>query len=251
MANMLIGFSGFVGGNLAKQFKYDYLINSKNINKAHDVSVDILTIAAGDARKWLANKEPEKDLIHIEKLFLDISKINAKKVILFSTVDVFSGEAGIYEDSELFSAEPYGRHRKYFEKLVLDHFNSVTIIRLPGLFGCGLKKNIIYDILHGKDLSSFNPDSAFQWFCLNDLSSIINYCSKHNISELNVSSEPISVLELCKILKVSPTLLNPNAKRINYDIRSYYSMKFNGTNDYLFSKKDVEISLLNYVSSMT
>jgi len=33
MKNALIGYTGFVGTNLMKQFKFDFLFNRKNINK--------------------------------------------------------------------------------------------------------------------------------------------------------------------------------------------------------------------------
>ena len=44
--------------------------------------------------------------------------------------------------------DDYGRNRYYVEKFVNSHFANCTIIRLPSLFGKGLKKNFIYDLLH-------------------------------------------------------------------------------------------------------
>lgn len=197
MSKMLVGYTGFVGSNLAQQIKFDYLVNSKNISEFVGSEVDELIISAGDARKWLANKEPENDLVHINKLFSDVSKIKPKSVMLFSTVDVYENKDGVYEGDFEVAKQPYGRHRWQFEQRVKEHFENVRVVRLPGLFGNGLKKNIIFDIIVGKDISGFNPDSAFQWFHLNDLKKIIQYCEHNNVSELNVTSEPVTVSEVC------------------------------------------------------
>lgn len=247
MSNMLIGHTGFVGSNLKQQMKFDYLINSKNINEVTGVSVDELFISAGDARKWLANKNPENDLRHIEKLFSDVSKVSASKVFLFSTVDVYASKDGVYEGAFEVSIEAYGKHRKLFEEMICSHFENVTIIRLPGLFGCGLKKNIIFDILNKKDISGFNLNSSFQWFCLNDLKCVIDYCKQYLLQELNVTSAPVSVAELCKALNVDTQLLSIESTSVNYNICSKYAIDFGGKEDYLYSKEQTLGLILNYV----
>ncbi|PMH10119.1 NAD(P)-dependent oxidoreductase [Vibrio splendidus] len=236
MNRALVGFTGFVGSNLVKQASYSSLANSKNISDLYGKSFDELVIAAGDARKWFANQNPEHYKSHLDSLFNDLTKIRAKKVVLFSTVDVYDEQASSDEDVQCVSHEPYGKYRFYLEEKISAHFENVIVIRLPGLFGQGLKKNIIYDLIVGKDISGFNPNSKFQWFCLDNLTDILEYVAKKNIKVLNVAVEPISVKELFTYLNVNTDELDINAKKIVYDIGTRYAREFSNTNNYLYSK---------------
>lgn len=250
MSKMLVGYTGFVGSNLAQQIQFEHLVNSKNISEFSGSKVDELIISAGDARKWLANKEPENDLMHINKLFTDISKIESKKVLLFSTVDVYEDKNGVYEGDFKVTNQPYGKHRWQFEQKIIEYFDNVRVIRLPGLFGNGLKKNIIFDIIAGRDLSCFNPNSAFQWFNLIDLRKIIYFCEYNEISELNVTAEPVTVTEVCNIVGVDLTLLDESAPLIKYNICSTHAEKYSGHTDYLYSKGESLLRIKQFITEL-
>lgn len=247
MSRMLIGYTGFVGSNLTQQMEFDHLVNSKNIAVFAGKVVDELFISAGDARKWLANKEPENDLKHINKLFCDVSKIKTKKVVLFSTVDVYENKNGVYEGCFKVANEPYGKHRWEFEQLVLAHFPQVKVVRLPGLFGSGLKKNIIFDIIGGKSINGFNPHSAFQWFHLDELKSVLDYCENNEIDELNVTAEPVTVAELCNSVNIDLALLDENAPLVKYNICSKHACKYSGQNNYLYAKQESLGQIAKYI----
>lgn len=66
MKTSLVGYTGFVGSNLAGSFKFDNLYNSKNIGEAFESNPDLLVYAGIRAEKFLANKFPEKDMEIIE-----------------------------------------------------------------------------------------------------------------------------------------------------------------------------------------
>lgn len=149
MNSAIIGYTGFVGSNLVRQVDFNSLYNSKNIESIIGKKFDLLVCSGAPAVKWLANKEPEKDLENIKRLTKCLGKVAAKKVILISTVDVYPLPVEVDEDTEidLEVLHPYGKHRLELERFVEARFDSL-IVRLPGLFGDGLKKNIIYDLLH-------------------------------------------------------------------------------------------------------
>lgn len=145
----LVGYTGFVGSNLAASFNFDGLYNSKNISEAFGTCPSVLYYAGVPAQKFIANKFPEQDLEIIKNAIENIKKINPKKLVLISTVDVYKRPNGKDEDApmELEGLEAYGKNRLYLEEYVKAAFADHHIIRLPGLYGKNLKKNFIYDYI--------------------------------------------------------------------------------------------------------
>ena len=145
----LVGYTGFVGQNLWASGDYDRGYNSKNIEEAFGTKPDLLVYAGVRAEKFLANKNPEKDSENIQEAFDNIVKISPKKLVLISTIDVFKNPNGKDEASriDMEGLEPYGANRYRLEFMVREYFPDATIIRLPGLFGKGIKKNFIYDFM--------------------------------------------------------------------------------------------------------
>lgn len=146
----LVGYTGFVGSNIAKKFKFNNLYNSKNIEEAFCTNPDLLIYSGVRAEKFLANNEPEKDLEIIKNAFNNIKKINPKQIVLISTIDVYKNAIEVNEDTQI-DVEgllPYGLNRYKLEKLVEENFENHLIIRLPGLYGENIKKNFIYDLIN-------------------------------------------------------------------------------------------------------
>lgn len=143
----LVGCSGFVGSNLAAHEKFDGLYNSKNIIDAYGTNPELLIYAGVPSEKYLANKFPEKDKERIIEAFENIKKINPEKLVLISTIDVYEKAYMVTEESPATGQGAYGKNRALLEKMVRDEFKDCTIVRLPALFGKGLKKNFIYDYI--------------------------------------------------------------------------------------------------------
>ncbi len=147
---MLVGYTGFVGSNLAAAYDFTWKINSKNKEEAFGKNPDLLIYAGLRAEKFLANKDPEADMASIMEAMEQIKKINPKKLVLISTVDVYKDPVDVDEDTEI-DVEgllPYGANRYRLEQMVRKEWEDALIIRLPGLFGKNLKKNFIYDFIH-------------------------------------------------------------------------------------------------------
>ncbi|CAN5369655.1 hypothetical protein BH10PSE13_BH10PSE13_11250 [soil metagenome] len=147
--NSLIGHTGFVGHNLAAQCLFDACFNSRTIEQAAGRNFHRVVCAAAPGSMFEANRHPQSDREKIERLMLQLSRIGAEQFVLISTIAVLADFAADDEDTRTFEANlPYGLHRRMLEEFVLAHYPNALVARLPALFGAGLTKNFLFDILN-------------------------------------------------------------------------------------------------------
>jgi dTDP-4-dehydrorhamnose reductase len=148
----LVGYTGFVGSNILAKAgtEIEGRYNSKNVAEAYGTSPDLLIYAGLRAEKYLANHAPEQDMALIREAEANIAKIDPKRLVLISTIDVFKTPRGVDETSEIDTEglHAYGYNRYQLELWVREHYPDALIIRLPGLFGKQIKKNFIYDFIN-------------------------------------------------------------------------------------------------------
>ena len=150
MKNALVGYTGFVGSNIYAAGSFEGIYNSKNIEEAYGTNPDLLIYAGLRAEKYLANNAPEKDMELIYQAEENISRINPKKLVLISTIDVFKNSQNVDENAVIDTEglHPYGYNRYRLETWVREKYPDALIVRLPGLFGKNIKKNFIYDYIN-------------------------------------------------------------------------------------------------------
>ena len=144
----LIGSTGFVGGNLLAQHTFSQGFNSRNIEDIRGREFDLVVSAGTPAVKWRANQDPAADWAAIQRLTSNLESVRAKHFVLISTLNVYPDSRGVNEDDPIDEAalQPYGRHRYRLERFVAERFPNSVIVRLPGIFGPGLKKNFLFDL---------------------------------------------------------------------------------------------------------
>ena len=229
----VIGYTGFVGSHLANEHPTADLYNSSNCADICGKHYNIIYCAGQYAVKWWANANPNEDHVHINTVLDVIKKVTCDTFVLYSTIDVYETPEKEENESqtEICSERhhAYGRHRREFEIEVQKHFgvNVCHIIRLPGLFGFGLKKNIIFDLIHHK-VTELDVRDTFQWYAMEWLANDTQYAIKNRIPVLNVFPEPISNQLLLDIAnchfthKVGILYPHPNDNPVQYNCTTIY-----------------------------
>lgn len=186
MKDCIIGYTGFIGKNLIGQKKFTYFYNSKNIHTINKKQFNMTIICAPHGKKWWANKFPNKDTLIVNDLLKNLKKIQTKKVIFISTIDVFNKRHNQNENSRINinKLNTYGSNRLKIEKFIENNFKDYHIIRLPALFGKYLKKNVLYDLINDNNLDSIKVKSKFQWYYVGDLMNDIEKIIKNNIKKV-------------------------------------------------------------------
>jgi len=146
----LIGHTGFVGGALLRQTAFDACYNSANIAGIEGRTFGTLVCAAAPGSMLEANRAPERDAAQIDALIARLDKVEAERFVLISSIAVLADFAGRDDEStQAFQQElAYGRHRRALEAFVESRFKGHLIIRLPALFGAGLRKNFLFDLMN-------------------------------------------------------------------------------------------------------
>lgn len=146
----IIGHTGFVGGMLAQQHSFSDHFNTSNISDLVDREFETLVCAAAPGSMFAANREPQRDREQITELIDNLTKVQARRFILISSIAVLADFAGCDDEGSTSFQEDlaYGRHRRALEAFVEQTFEGSLVVRLPALFGCGLRKNFIFDLLN-------------------------------------------------------------------------------------------------------
>lgn len=250
MRNALIGYTGFVGGNLKAQGTFDFFYNSKNYRMMSGKEFDAVWCSGISAVKWLANQNPERDWQRISSLLDVLATVRAKHFVLISTVDVFINCNGATESTpvETENLHPYGVHRYRVEQFVADRFSSHTIVRLPGLFGAGLKKNIIYDFLHENELHKIHSENIFQFYSLDTVYADIQTSVRNNLKTINLATEPVSVKDVARHGFGFEFNNKPNHNPVFYDMHTNHATMYGASGNYIKSARHVLDDIKYFVS---
>lgn len=244
----LIGHTGFVGGNLDDQADFDDRFNSSNIEEIRHRHYRRVACAGAPGEKWRANENPERDAASLRRLADCLADAEIGRLVLVSTVDVYPEPVDVDEETPVDESglHPYGLHRRWLERFCRDRFPT-TVIRLPGLFGPGLKKNVIYDLLTDQYLDSVSPDSVYQFYDLRRLWSDVQRVLERGWPVVNFATEPVTVAALARTA-FGREFENPDAPEpARYDVRSRYARELGGEGGYMLSREEVLRDLSRFV----
>lgn len=251
MTNALIGYTGFVGTTLLRQTTFENLYRSTNIAAIDQSSFDMVVCAGAPAQKWIANREPEADKQSIDKLIGHLQRIKCKTFVLISTVDVFKKPIGVDETTPVEENElhVYGLHRRQLEKFVASHFEDYLIVRLPGLVGPGLRKNVIFDLRNNNNLDLINSQAVFQFYPMVNLWWDIQIALTAKLKLIHLTAAPITVSEIALqgFGHSFEQVIDGNIA--TYDFQTCFAPIFGGQGLYQYNKKETVQAIRAYAQS--
>jgi nucleoside-diphosphate-sugar epimerase len=174
----VIGANGFVGSAFVRLLKarpgIDLVpVTRQTYAQLHGLESDVVVDAAGNSKKFLADKNPaaefEASVTHRLRTLLDFP---AKLQLHVSSVDIYNdltSPATSREDRpvDISRSSRYGAHKFLAEQLVRHYASRWLIVRLGGMVGPRLRKNPVYDILQGEPLR-IHPESQYQFLHTDD-----------------------------------------------------------------------------------
>lgn len=246
MKAALIGSTGFVGGNLLREHPFTACYHSANIETIRGEHFDLVVCAGAPAAKWKANQDPVADRACVGRLMTALEGVRAERFVLISTVDVYGRADGVDEDCPPTGAMPYGKHRLELEQFAAQRFHSL-IIRLPALFGPGLKKNAIYDLLNNNEIDKIDSRSMFQFYNVRRLWCDIHTAAEAGLSLVHLATPPVSMAEAAWSAFGMEWSNHLPATPPVYDLRTRYASLYGGAKGYIRDKQCVLAELAEFV----
>jgi nucleoside-diphosphate-sugar epimerase len=246
MKTALIGHTGFVGGNLLREYPFSRCYNSTNIESISGMQFDLIVCAGAPAAKWKANQDPLADRACLGRLMASLERVKTPRFVLISTVDVYGQVNGVDEECPPTEATPYGRHRLELERFVRESFHAL-VVRLPALFGPGLKKNAIYDLMNNNQIDKIDSRSKFQFYDVRRLWGDIRITAGARLPLVHLATEPIPMAEVARYVFGMEWVNHLPGNPPNYDLRTRYAELLGGSGGYICQKMQVLAELAEFV----
>ena len=246
----VIGANGFVDSNLMNSAYSTIAVTRENILDIAGLGCDHFVLSAVSATKWKANLDPKKDRDEIATLLSNLHPDSGYSLTLISTIDVFPKNYSFTETTPvefMEKEEAYGKNRAWLECELREKFEDLTIVRLPGLFGPGLKKNLIFDLLNNKPIARLNPESHFQFYDIRNLAKDLSLLWERNRKIQNMATQPISVAEILSIFN-RPELSVLDEPPFHYKMKTVNGALFGmGKIDYIEDSESVLREIKNWI----
>ena len=179
---LLPGGHGFVGSAFTRLFERRGIAHRSITRDSYAADAGstgtILINASANSRKYLAERDWHADFeASVASVARTLRDFTADLYVLISSVDVYNvlddpaqnGEEAVIDPVRL---STYGFHKYLAEACVRRHARRWLIVRLAGMVGPGLKKNPVFDVLHGQPLS-IHPDSGYQFMSTDAVADVV------------------------------------------------------------------------------
>jgi NAD-dependent epimerase/dehydratase family protein len=251
----LIGHTGFVGGNLAAAHGFTDRYNTSNVHELRGQSYDLVVSAAARADSHRINQHGAEDRAEIDAFLELLSTVRIGRLVLVSTVCIYPGGTTPDERTPLSEdgLTPYGANRLHLETVLRDRFDTLAL-RLPQLYGAGLKKGIVYDLLNDYRVEYIRPDGQFQYYDLRRLWADTTLALDAGLDSLNLATPPLRsdrVAAECFGIDIAGQVVageeSPFAAMYTRDMRTAHAGRFGGPPGYLMDEAAELAALRDFV----
>ena len=225
----LLGGRGLVGSAFARVCEASGLpfaiLDRETYASYRGQSCSLLINANGNSRKPLAKEKPLEEFdASVRSVRASLVDFRFERYIHLSSCDVYpdcSSPETTREDvaPDIARQSPYGFHKYLAEQCVQHAAADWLIFRFGGFVGPGLRKNAIYDILHGGRLW-LDPLSELQFLHTEDAARIVLDVAARGVTREVFNLCGRGVIALSEVIERTgrDVVLQPGASRVRYDV---------------------------------
>ena len=248
----LIGHTGFIGSNIARSRDFGDAYNTSNIEDVVGREYDLVVSAAGRADGHRINAAPEGDRAELQRFAELLSQAEIGRLVHVSTVcvspDVERCDEGVEPDAD--ELTPYGRNRLELERTLSDRFDTLSV-RLPQLFGAGIRKGLVHDLANDHRVEFVHPDAVFQHYDLSRLWSDVELALDADLHVLNLATEPVSHGRVAREVfgrELEPRDEPPASPGYTRDMTTRHAELLGGAGDHVMTADDELAAMARFVA---
>jgi hypothetical protein len=138
------------------------------------------------------------------------------------------------------------------EQTLAKRFDTL-VLRLPQLYGIGLKKGIVYDLLNSYRVEHIRPDGLFQYYDLRRLWADTQAALAADLDALNAATPALTsarVAAECFGIDIADQVVggeSPFASMYTRDMRTVHADRFGGPDGYLMDEAAELAALRSFV----
>ncbi|MFF2370062.1 NAD-dependent epimerase/dehydratase family protein [Agromyces sp. NPDC058110] len=257
MRSALIGHTGFVGSNIASRHVFDAYFNTTNIDRIDGDAYDLVVTAGTRADSHRINRQGAADRAEIDGLVDRLARVRIGRLVLISTVCVYAGDSSPTESTPTSEAglTPYGANRLHQERrLAAEH--DTLVMRLPQLYGDGLKKGIVYDLANDHRVEFIRPEAEFQYYDVRHLWRDIGVALDAGLRSMNLATPAIRNEVVARdafgvdVTGNDPGPADPFAAMYTRDMRTEHAELYGADGDYLLDAESELAGIRAFAASI-
>jgi nucleoside-diphosphate-sugar epimerase len=250
ITSALIGHTGFIGGNLKRRRSFDEYFDATDVDQIAGRAFDLVVCAGTRTAKWQANADPSADRDNIECLVGALEQAIIGKLVLISTVEVFANPVDVDEDSPVHTTglHPFGRNRRWLEQIAESRFDSL-VLRVPSLYGPGLNKNVLFDLMNDNDVGMIDSRGLYQFYDVDRLSRDLDVALDAGLDLVHLPTEPVSVADLALAALGVEFTNEVAADPPRHDVHTRHAELLGGSGYYLETKTPVLDGIAEFAQS--
>ncbi len=209
------------------EFRQANMQVKEEVDGAFTAPVDMVYHLAGQPAVWFANANPRDDcmvnVLGTVNLLERMRQVGARRIVFASTGDVYRDTYLPSEDSPLEPANFYGLSKSVAEGYIRLYSRlfamRYTILRLSVVFGPGLVRNVLFDIIAAFARSKplrlpMSLDSEYDFVFIDDVVSAMLHATADSWANktLNISSG--AGVKVRDIVEYAATISNVDASRV-------------------------------------
>jgi nucleoside-diphosphate-sugar epimerase len=209
---LVIGAHGFIGQNLVRRLQstgvqVELALSTTPVDTFVGRSFDAVFFCAGNSRTYLAERDPLTSLQQdVFALHDYLRRLTYGTWVQVSSSAVYPPTSQSKIESAALGLQDvsvYGAHKLLAERYVTQVAERWVIVRPTGFFGPGAKKNLLYDIRHGRRDIYVRRGSWLDYLSIETFSDVLRTLAERAHNEIvNVGSGHALPLE--QILAMRP-----------------------------------------------
>jgi len=133
--------------------------------------------------------------------------------------------------------------------LFYSDFENHLIVRLPGLVGPGLRKNVVFDLLNKNNLPAIESRNIYQFYPMVNLWYDIQTAIQHGLSLVHLTAEPVRVSDIARQGFGIPFEQQLSHPLVSYDMRTRHAALFGKKGHYQYSASETIQAIRAYAQS--